>query len=83
MPFAPAPFSPVHKALKFSTVFGTTWPYNPITSLPKRCLSTSISKNTLCVISGSSSIISSAVLEPEKAKMRKIERTMKRRRNRG
>ena len=29
-PDFPTPFSPVHKALKFSEVLGTTFPNNPI-----------------------------------------------------
>ena len=35
-PFFPCPFSPVHRALKFSTVFGTTSPNNPKVMRPAK-----------------------------------------------
>ncbi len=34
LPDWPMPFSPVHRARKFSTVFGTVLPYRPITMRP-------------------------------------------------
>ena len=34
-PEVPVPFSPVQRALKFSDVFGTTFPKRPISKLPK------------------------------------------------
>jgi hypothetical protein len=36
LPDWPVPFSPVHRALKFSTVLGTVFPNKPITILPAR-----------------------------------------------
>ena len=41
--------SPVHSARKFSTVFGTTFPYRPITSLPDGSPPIDTSKYTLWV----------------------------------
>ena len=40
-PCAFFPFSPVHRALKFSTVLGTLWPNNPTWKDPASCPSTS------------------------------------------
>lgn len=43
------PFSPVHRARKFSTVFGTSSPKSPITMRPEGSPPISISKKTLFV----------------------------------
>lgn len=51
-PSKPKPFSPVHSARKFSTVFGTSSPYRPITMRPSFWPSASTSKNTLLVTVG-------------------------------
>ena len=48
-PYFPTPFSPVHKALKFSTVFGTVSPKSPKTILPYGYPSISTSKKTFLV----------------------------------
>ena len=49
LPDFPAPFSPVHNALKFYAVFGTVFPNKPITILPASTPSISMSKYTLLV----------------------------------
>jgi hypothetical protein len=48
-PANPFPFSPVHKALKFSTVFGTTFPYKPKVISPAFSPSIVTPILTLCV----------------------------------
>lgn len=47
------PFSPVQRALKFSTVFGTVFPNNPITILPAGAPAMETSKYTVALISSS------------------------------
>ena len=49
LPLIPFPFSPVHRALKFSAVFGVTSPNNPISTLPIATLSADRSNFTVCV----------------------------------
>lgn len=43
LPACPVPFSPVHKARKFSAVFGTAFPNNPMTIRPPASADPSIS----------------------------------------
>ena len=50
LPDLPMPFSPVHKARKFSTVFGTVSPKRPNTIRPPSPFSIWTSKKTLWVI---------------------------------
>ena len=47
---------PVHKALKFSTVLGTTFPNKPISIIPSGMLSISIKNDTVCVIYSSANL---------------------------
>jgi hypothetical protein len=53
----PMPFSPVHKARKFSVVNGTSLPYNPISTRPEYLLSIAMSKYTVDVIVVSGSVV--------------------------
>ena len=52
MPLLPTPFSPVQSARKFSTVFGTVFPYSPIVMRPAGAPSIDTSKKTLFVTLG-------------------------------
>jgi len=54
----PLPFSPVHKHLKFSTVFGTSPPKRPKTIFPYDYPSTSMPKKTLFEMAMPSSFVS-------------------------
>lgn len=52
LPLLPTPFSPVHNARKFSTVFGTVLPYNPMTMRPASLPPIDTSKYTWFVTFG-------------------------------